>query len=347
MSDIAPVRRPSTHRGTRGRVLEERAAPTVTSVRTWPRYLLARAGSLVFILFGLSLTIFFMVRLVPGDPARIVAGDHATAALLNQIRAQLGLNRPVPDQLGEYYANLFSLKLGHSFVTGQSVSQLIAQRLPHTAELAGLSLVVVLGVGIPLGIFAGALTHEERHPAIDALFTSGAGVLSAVPSFATGTVLVYLFGVALHWFPVAGDATPDSALLPVIAISLLPTVMLARIVRLESLNVLSQDYLRAARSRRLSPARLYLRHVLPNVLTAALTVASVFFAQLIGGTIVVENLFAWPGLGTALTNAVLNHDYPVVQGITLLLGVVVVMANAIVDMALAAIDPRTILRPSR
>jgi peptide/nickel transport system permease protein len=300
---------------------------------------------LVAVLFGLALATFFMVRLVPGDPARIVAGPHAPPAELLRIRHQLGLDQPTLAQLGRYLGHLVTLHLGTSFITGEPVTQVISERLFKTFELAGLSLLAVLGVGVPLGIFVGALTHQGRRPVLDAVFTGVMAVMASLPVFVIGTILVYVLAVSLGWLPVAGSTSGTSVILPVLSIALLPMATLARIVRLETFNVLNQDYIRTARSKQLAPLRIYGRHVLPNVLTAALTVASIFFAQLIGGTIVIEHLFAWPGIGSALTDSVLNHDYPVVQGITMLLGVVVVVVNTVVDILLAVIDPRTTLHP--
>jgi peptide/nickel transport system permease protein len=169
-------------------------------------------------------------------------------------------------------------------------------------------------------------------------------VLASIPEFLTATFLAFVFGVWLRLLPVAADASFRGAILPVIAISLGSTAFLMRIVRTETLNVLAMDYMRTARSKRLPARRIYLRHLLPNVVTSAFSVGGLVFANLIGGAVVVENVFARPGLGTALVASVLERDYPTTQGLILVLGIIVVVVNAIVDIVSALVDPRSLAR---
>jgi len=174
-----------------------------------------------------------------------------------------------------------------------------------------------------------------------------AGVTSvggALPEFLASTFLAFVFAIWLRWLPVAGADERAAIVLPALAISLRPISVLSRIVRVETLNVLAQDYMRTARSKRLPPRLLYLRHALPNVLTAALTIGGLLFTGLLGGAVIVENVFAWPGLGTAVVQAVLNRDYPVIQGVILMLGMAVVLVNTLVDILLGVVDPRSIIR---
>jgi peptide/nickel transport system permease protein len=191
-------------------------------------------------------------------------------------------------------------------------------------------------------MFAGAHTREGRHRRMEFGFTSVTSVLAAIPDYLTGTILVFLFAVQFRLLPVAGSGSFEELILPAIAVSLGPTMSLSRIVRLETLNVLAQDYIRTARSQRLPARTIYLRHTLPNVVTAALTIGGVLFANIIGGTVIVENVFNRPGLGTALVNAVVAKQYVLVQGITLVLGLFVVVVNAVVDVTLGLLDPRTL-----
>lgn len=298
--------------------------------------------SLVAVLIALVILTFVMVRLLPGDVAISILGFSTTGSQVAQMRHQLGLDRPAPEQFGIYLNNLAHGDLGTSFETHQAVGDVIKQRLPQSGALAAWSLLLMMLVSVPLGLAMGALTQEGRHPKAEVAFTASASVLGTVPQFLTATFLVFIFAVSLRLLPVAGSETWDASILPVVSIAISPIFILARIVRVETLNVLAQDYIRTARSKRLALLRIYFRHVLPNVLTGALTVGGLLFANIVGGAVLVENVFARAGLGTALVQAVLIRDYPVVQGIVLVLGIVVVLVNAIVEIVLAIIDPRSL-----
>lgn len=309
----------------------------------WVRFGVQRTVSAVLIAFSLVVAVFLMVRLLPGDPARLVAGSHASPEQLAAIRHQLGLDRSAIGQFGSYMGDLSHLRLGTSFQTGETVNRVIAERLPKTAELAGVSVALTLLLSIPLGLAAAALTRDGRNRAFGALFSGTTGLVASLPVFLIGSLLAFAFAVELQWLPIAGSDSLDSIVLPALSVSLLPIALLARIVRLEALSVLGQDYVKTARSKRLPARTIYLRHILPNVVAGTLTIAGVMFAQLIGGVVIVENIFAWPGLGTVLVQAVSSHDYPVVQGVTLLLGFVLVVTNAFVDVVLALMDPRSLV----
>jgi peptide/nickel transport system permease protein len=299
---------------------------------------------LVCVLAALLLACFLLLHLVPGDPAVRVAGVDATPEDVANVRHVLGLDRPLSIQFATYLASVARLEFGRSFVTNEPVNQVIADRLPKTLELALAATLLVISVSLPAGMLAAALTREDRNRVFELGFTAVTSTMSALPNFLTATFLGFLFAVWLGWLPVAGAGQWSSVILPALAVGLRPLGELARIVRVETLNVLAQDYLRTARAKRLPAWLIYLRHVLPNVLTSALTIGGLIFSGLVGGTVVVENVFAWPGLGTALVQAILARDYPVVQGITLLLGLAVVVANTAVDAVLALIDPRILKR---
>ena len=310
----------------------------------WIGFLLRRLVSLAIILLALALATFSMVRLIPGDPALYIAGIGATPAQLAAIRHQLGLDVPFQQQLVAYFVNLAHGDLGTSFVTKQPVLEVIQQRIGNSVQLAGAALVLVMAVAIPGGMIAGALTREGHHPRGEAAFTAVTSVMGALPEYLMATFLAFLFAVELRALPVAGSEGPQSLVLPALAVSLRPIAVLLRIVRVETLNVLAQDYIRTARSKRLPARLIYLRHTLPNVVTAALTVGGILFAALVGSAVVVEVVFARTGLGSSLVNAVLARDYPMIQGDVLVLGVVVVVVNAIVDILLAVVDPRSLTR---
>jgi peptide/nickel transport system permease protein len=299
---------------------------------------------LASVLAALVFACFLILHLVPGDPAVRVAGLDATPEDVANVRHALGLDRPLWVQFADYAASVARLEFGQSFVTREPVARVIADRLPKTFELAAAATLLVMGLSLPLGMLAAHLTREDRNRPLELGFTAATSAMSALPNFLSATFLAFLFAVWLRWLPVAGASQWSSVVLPAAAVGLRPLAELMRIVRVETLNVLAQDYLRTARAKRLPRALIYLRHVLPNVLTSALTIGGLIFAGLVGGTVVVENVFAWPGLGTALVQAILARDYPVVQGVTLLLGVAVVVVNTAVDTALALIDPRVLRR---
>jgi peptide/nickel transport system permease protein len=285
-----------------------------------------------------------MVRLIPGNPAANVVGGYATAGELEQVRHQLGLDTPVLVQFKHYVADLAHGNLGRSFETQEPVSQIIEERWESSAELAAGALVLILMIAVPAGMIAGALTRDGRHRRLEVGFTGVMSVVGSFPSYFTATVLAFVFAVELRALPFAGSTGLRTLILPAVAIALAEIGTLSRIVHGETLNVLAQDYMRTARSKHLSTARLYIKHAAPNLLTATLTIAGLFVASVIASAVVVETVFARAGLGSALVNAVLAKDYPVVQGLTLLLGVVVIIVNFVVDIMLAIIDPRSQLR---
>jgi peptide/nickel transport system permease protein len=287
---------------------------------------------------------FAMIHLVPGDPVRAALGPKAPPERVEATREALGLDNPLPEQFADYVSNMASGDFGTSIVSNLPVSEIIADRLPNTARLAGIAFVVILGLAIPLGMLAAVLTRDGRRRGTELAFTTGTGGLAMVPEFVLGVGLVYVFAVSLKWFPVAGQSGASSYVLPVTALCLGSIAALARIVRVETLKVLGEDYMRTAWSKRLPARIVYLRHCLPNMLTATLTLGGLLLGGLIGGTVLVENVFAWPGLGSSIVGSILAKDYPLVQGIVLVYGLGVLLVNLAVDIALAVLDPRSAIR---
>jgi peptide/nickel transport system permease protein len=312
----------------------------------WLGFLGRRLIGLAVVLVALVAATMLMVRVIPGDVALNILGDNASEADRQLVRYELGINRPIPEQFVSYTWGLFHGDMGKSFITKQPVSEIIANRLPKSAQLAAVSLLLVMLISVPFGLAAGALTRDGRHRRFEVGFTAVSSVVGSVPQFLTATFLAFIFAVWLRLLPVAGSDTWEASVLPILSISLSPIFILSRIVRVETLNVLAKDYIRTARSKRLSAIRIYFRHALPNVLTAALTIGGLLFANLIGGAVLVENIFARAGLGTELVKAILAKDYPVVQGIVIVLGITVVVINTVVDIALSLLDPRTLTRQS-
>lgn len=307
----------------------------------WRHFLKARLARLGFVLAALIVLTFLMVHLAPGDPARLVAGLDADENTVQQTRISLGLDRPLLVQFGSYVSGLARGDLGTSFASRQPVTVEIGQKIGPTAELALLGLGVIMLIGIPIGLF-GAIMTRQGHRLPEILFSSGTGAMAAIPQYLAATFLAFLFAITWRVFPVAGAGTLSAAILPALAIGIRPAAVIARLVRVRTLEVLESAYVRTARSKRLPTWKLYARHVFPNAITTMLAMGGVFFASLVGGAVIVEQVFARPGLGTTLVDSVLMGDYPVVQGIVLLFGLTVVIVNALVDILLGIVDPKTL-----
>jgi peptide/nickel transport system permease protein len=284
---------------------------------------------------------FFMIHLVPGDPVRASLGPTAPPSLVAERKTALGLDKPLGEQYVDYVRNVLHGDFGTSLTSGESVTEVIRQRGPATLKLGGIAFLIAVLIAVPLGLLMAALTRDSRRRGVELGFTATTGVVAAIPSFLIAVALVYLLAVKFQVFPVAGRSGFSSWVLPVAALVLAPIASLSRIVRVEGLRVLDQDYIRTARGKRLPARIVYVRHALPNTLTPTLTLAGLLLGGLIAGTVLVENIFAWPGLGTTLVQAVAEKDYPTVQAVAVVFGGVVLLANFAVDIALGVIDPRS------
>lgn len=305
------------------------------------KFFVQRLVRLGVVLAAVVILTFGMVHLTPGDPARAIAGAQADERAVSIAREEFGLDRPLATQFSSYVAGLARGDLGTSFKTRQDVSDIIASRAGPTFSLALAALLLIALVGLAVGLLAG-IASQGGSRSFEAAFSAVTGGLAAMPHYLTATFLVFLFAVTWTIFPVAGSEGLATLVLPAVAVAVRPAMMVARVVRVRTLEVVEQPYIRTARSKRIGPARLYLRHVLPNAATAALALGGVLFASLIGGAVVVELVFARAGLGTELVRAVIAGDYPVVQGITLVLGATVVAVNLMVDLLLGVLDPKTV-----
>lgn len=306
--------------------------------------LVRRLGRFVVSMLVLLVASFSMMHLIPGDPVRAALGPTAPSELVAQRRADLGLDEPLLSQFFAYVSDLLHGSFGTSFVSRQPVGEVIGARFVNTLELAVLATVVALMIAIPLGLLVAIRTENGRNRGSELSFTSVTGALGAVPDYVFGVALIVVLAVQLAWLPPAGKGGFDSYLLPVAVLALGPAATLARLVRVETLRELGKDYVRMARAKRLPPARIYLRHLLPNALTSTLTVGGLLLSSLIAGTVIVENIFAWPGLGTRIVESIIDKDYPVAQAVILVYGTVVLVVNLAVDLALVFIDPRSTLK---
>lgn len=303
-----------------------------------------RSTRLLVSLFIMVIISFAMIQVIPGNPVRNQLGITASQREVAIRTRQLGLDKPLVVQLLDYLGHLFTGHLGTSISLQLPVSNIIATRLPNTFEIAGLAFVVTMVLAVSIGLLLGAFTRAGRHPRVELSFTATTGLLITVPEFLLAVVLQYVFGVKLGILPVAEKSGWTSYILPVASLSVPPAAGLARIVRVETLEALSRDYVRTARSKRLPARILYLRHVLPNVLTATLTLGGLLLAGLVAGTVLVETVFAWPGLGSLIVQAVVQKDYPLIQAIVLVLGSLVLFINFVVDIVLGSVDPRSAIR---
>ncbi|VXB50704.1 Peptide/nickel transport system permease protein [Arthrobacter sp. 9V] len=324
-------------------------APSVVAVAIsspWTGFAARRIGRLVVSIWVLVSASFLMIHLIPGDPVRSALGATAPAALVEARREALGLNDPLWLQYFHYLQGLLSGNLGTSMTSDLPVAQVIGERFPATFELAGLAFMLAVLIAVPLGALMGVLTRGGRRRRTELAFTSTSILVAAIPEFLLAVGLVFLFAVHLGWFPVAGRSDASSYVLPVLSMAVGSVAVLARIVRVEMLSVLGADYVRTARAKRLPDWVVYFRHALPNALTATLTLGGLMLSAMVAGTVLVENVFAWPGLGSTIVASILAKDYPVVQGVVLVYGMGVLLVNLLVDVALGLLDPRSTIKES-
>jgi peptide/nickel transport system permease protein len=287
-------------------------------------------------LLGVATVSFLLLRLIPGDPARLMAGPTATPAQVEHLRVQFGLTGSEISQYFTYLGNLLHGNLGISTLTGQAVSTEIATAFPYTLELAVAGIAIALAVGVPLGIVAAL----RRGGWIDTAL-SGVSVLGvSMPVYWSGLLLIILFAAKLKLLPAAGAEQPDSIVLPAVALSLFAIGFISRQTRSAMIEALSQDYTRTARAKGLPRRVVVLKHALRNAAVPIVTVAGLQFGQLLGGAVLTETIFGWPGLGNMLVQSINARDYATVQGAVLVFAVAVLVVNLATDILYAVIDPR-------
>ncbi len=312
----------------------------------WVRFGVRRAGRLLVSLWVLVTASFLMIHLIPGDPVRAALGPTASADLVARRRETLGLNDPLLVQYWSFIKGVLTGDFGTSMISGLPVSDTIAQRLPATLQLALLAFLLAVVIAVPLGVGMAILTRRGRGRKTELAFTGTSVVVSSIPDFLVGVILVAVFAVGLGWLPVAGRSGPDSYILPVLALALGSAAVLSRIVRVEMMGVMDADYVRTARAKRLPAWVVNMRHALPNAVTASLTLGGLLLGGLVAGTVLIENVFAWPGLGSVIVSSITNKDYPVAQATILIYGIGVLLANTLVDIILAILDPRSTIGES-
>jgi peptide/nickel transport system permease protein len=307
----------------------------------WLRFAVRRLRRFLLSLAVLVTAAFAMVHLVPGDPVRAALGPNASQAVVDRTRAAMGLDHSLARQYVDYVKSLGSGDLGTSVGARQPVTDVLTERLPSTLSIAVPAALLTLLLGVPLGLVAGAYRARRGPSSADLAFSAVTSLFAVLPGLLLAVALVYVLAVSWRWFPVAGRDGLGSYVLPVAALAAGPTAVIARLVRSETEHAARADYVRTAQGKRLGLATIHLKHILPNVLTSALTVSGLLLGSLIAGTVVIENVFAWPGIGATIVTSITGKDYALVQGIVLAYGAVILLVNLLVDVALATVDPRT------
>lgn len=297
--------------------------------------LLRRAFQALFVLFSSTLVVFFMLRL-SGDPAQLMLGMSATAQDVAEFRRKVGLDQPIAIQYVRFVAGILRGDFGDSIQQGQPALGLVIQRLPATAELAVTSLLLSLGIAIPLGVLAA----RRRGGLVDRVAVAVSALGQSMPPYWLGLILILVFAVMLRWLPSYGRGGLAHLVLPSITLALFFMGRTTRLMRASMLEVLTQDYLRTARAKGLSEWTVVGRHALRNAMMAVVTIVGMDFSVLMGGAVITETVFSWPGLGRMLIQSIFDRDYPVVQVAVFVIAVIVVVANAIVDILYIYLDPR-------
>jgi peptide/nickel transport system permease protein len=300
-----------------------------------------RLLQLIPVAVGVTIVAFFMIHLIPGDPAQAILGIHATPQKIALLKEQFGLDKPLITQYWLFLERLLRGNLGQSLIVGGPVSTLIWQRISPTLWLIVYSAVIAVIISVPLAMIAATRKDAVRDQLVRAVPLLGLGM----PPFWVGFLLIYGFGIKLRIFPVSGYGTGFSGhlrsmFLPSLTVAIALSPVVIRSLRASMLNVLGAEFITTARSKGVPARRLFLRHVLRNAVIPAITVLGVNIGFLIGGTVVVETVFAVPGIGQLMINSIFQRDFPVVQGVTLVFAVLVVLVNLLADMTYAALDPR-------
>lgn len=299
-------------------------------------YIIRRLLLVIPVLLGVSLLVFSMVRLIPGDPAIFIAGEHATEEDIAAIREEFGLNRSFPVQYWFFLRNLVRGDLGRSTRTDRPVGLEIWERLPNTLKLASVSMLIASVVGLVAGI----ISATRPYSLLDYAAMVGAMIGVSTPVFWLGLMLMLLFSVQLNWLPAAGAKTFSHIILPAITLGAASTAVIARITRSSMLEVFNQDYIQTARSKGLREGWVIIKHALRNALIPVVTVMGLRFGTLLGGAVLTETVFAWPGIGRLMVGSILARDYPVVQGAVLVVACTFIFVNLAVDLLYSFIDPR-------
>ncbi len=300
------------------------------------KYIVQRLLAAVPTLFGVAIIVFLMVRLLPGDPARVIAGLLATEEDVERIRQQLGLDQPVSVQFATFLVRLVQLDLGLSARTSQPVLNEVLARLPYTIQLS----LVAIALATALGILAGVIAAAHHNSRVDYVVSSISLFGVSMPVYWLGLMLIVVFAINLRLLPAAGAEQPVSVILPAVTLASYAVGLIARMTRSSMLEVLRQDYVQTARAKGLPERVVIYGHALRNALLPVITVVGLQFGTMLGGAVLTETVFGWPGIGQLLVESIFARDYPLVQGIVLTFSTLFIFVNIVVDTLYAFVDPR-------
>jgi len=302
-------------------------------------YLGSRLFEALLVMLGVTTIVFMLIHVVPGDPVEVMLGESAQLADREALREALGLNLPLSTQWLNYVSGLLQLDLGTSLHSKRPVIEILSERIPATSILAGTSILIALIIALPLGVLAAV--RKGSFWDTGAMAFSILGV--AIPNFWMGPLLILVFSLWLGWLPVSGDDQILSLVLPALTLGTALAAILSRMIRSSLLEVLSEDYIRAANARGLSPTTIILKHGLKNAALPVVTILGLQLGALLAGAVITETVFSWPGIGQLTIESIQKRDYPVVQSCVLLISLTYVFVNLLTDLAYAYLDPRVSL----
>jgi peptide/nickel transport system permease protein len=299
-------------------------------------YVLRRLWQSALTLVGVSVLVFVILRVVPGDPAKMLLPDGAPQSAVDELNRQLGLDEPLHVQYAIFVRSVFRGDFGQSFQYRAPALRVVVERLGATVQLALAALVITVGVGVSLGVVAAM----RRGTGYDYASTVLAVLGQSLPNFWLGIMLILLFGVALRWLPTSGFETWRHLILPAVTLAAFPMALVARLTRSSMLEILGRDFIRTGRAKGLAERAVILRHALRNAAVPLLTVLGLQIGTLLGGAVITESVFAWPGMGKLVVDAIFFRDFPVVQTVLILSATIFVLINLLVDLLYTVIDPR-------
>ena len=299
-------------------------------------YITQRLLLAIPIMLGVVFIVMVSLEFIPGDPVRLMLGQFATEEMVANLNKTLGLDQPLPVRYVTYLGNLAQGDLGRSLNDRRLVTEIIGEALPVTLQLTGAALLIAVLLGIPLGVLSAARPNSVLDNVVRVLSLAGL----SMPVFWTGLVFIVFFSVQLGWFPVSGRGSWRHVVLPAVTLALPSVAILARMTRASVLEVLQEDFVRTARSKGLHTRKVLFKHTLRNALIPVTTALGLILGQMLGGAVLTETVFAWPGIGRLTVFAIFNRDLVLVQGIVLILALMYVLVNLLVDLSYSLIDPR-------
>jgi len=300
------------------------------------RFLLSRVMSASVVMLGVICLVFLLIHLIPGDPVEVMLGETARPVDREALREALGLNQPIQQQWWGYMKGLFQLDLGVSLHSKRPIFDLLAERFPVTLELTFFSLCVAIGMGFPLGVLAAV-----NKGTVWDYFAIGISILGvSIPIFWLGPLMILFFSYGMGWFPVSGREGIESVVLPAFTLGMALSAIISRMVRSSLLEILNEDFVRTARAKGIPEWRVIWYHTLRNALLPVLTILGLQLGALLGGAVIIEWVFSWPGIGQLTIESIQKRDYPLVQGCVLLISLTYVLVNTVIDFVYAWVDPR-------